>query len=335
MLRKKMLNVILSMMMCMALCGSEFAGSDSIVEEREQTGESESGPATLVVFWNLENFFDWEDGGAGESDKEFSSGGLRHWTATKFYRKANLVAKTFFWMKDKHGRMPDVAGFAEVENKSVVTRLIFNTLLRKYGYSAIHRESLDHRGIDVALIYRRDSLRLMNHGIRRLDSMFTRDILFADFEDLRDGKRKVFAVNHFPSKYGGGETGSRREAASIALKSLCDSLISRKVAVVVAMGDFNDVPSSPSFDTLRTSLTCLADPFEKEGKGTIRFNGKWDMIDMFWTSPGVSGEMKIEEIPFLRVWDNVYPGYKPLRTYSGPRYLGGVSDHWPIVFIME
>ena len=165
--------------------------------------------------------------------------------------------------------------------------------------------------------------------------MATRDILFADLEDLRNGKRKVFIVNHFPSKYGGGETGSRREAASIALKSLCDSVISRKVADVVAMGDFNDVPSSPAFDTLRTSLTCLADSFEKEGRGTIRFNGKWDMIDMFWTSAGVSGEMEIAEIPFLMVWDNVYPGYKPLRTYSGPRYLGGVSDHCPIVLMMD
>lgn len=329
--------MILSMMMCMVLCGIDFPVRDTLPEAEESAAyaEAKAGPATLVVFWNLENFFDWEDGGTGESDREFTPAGLRHWTATKFYRKANLVAKALFWMKDRYGRMPDVAGFAETENKSVINRLVFNTLLRKYGYSVLHRESLDHRGIDVALIYRRDSLRLMNCGIRRLDSMATRDILFADLEDLRNGQRRVFIVNHFPSKYGGGETGSRREAASIALKSLCDSVISRNVAEVVAMGDFNDVPSSPAFDTLRTSLTCLADPFEKEGKGTIRFNGKWDMIDMFWTSAGVSGEMEIAEMPFLMVWDNVYPGYKPLRTYSGPRYLGGVSDHCPIVFIMD
>lgn len=328
---EKMLNLLLSMLVYAVLCGNvgHYGKTEQVPGIDGETAR------TLVVFWNLENFFDWEDGGTGESDKEFSPGGLRHWTATKFYRKANLIVKTFFWMKDRYGRMPDVAGFAEVENKSVVTRLVFNTLLRKYGYSVLHRESLDHRGIDVALIYRRDSLRLMNCGIRRLDSMFTRDILFADFEDLRNGERNVFIVNHFPSKYGGGETGSRREAAAIALKSLCDSVISRNVAGVVAMGDFNDVPSSESFDTLRTSLNCLADPFEQDGRGTIRFNGKWDMIDMFWTSKKVSGNMEIAEIPFLEVWDNVYPGYKPLRTYSGPRYVGGVSDHWPIVFRMK
>ncbi|MGN1232608.1 MAG: hypothetical protein ACI4UJ_04060 [Candidatus Cryptobacteroides sp.] len=324
-----MLNLLFSILVCPIFFRNVQGKTEAVPEIEVDTVR------TLVVFWNLENFFDWEDGGTGESDKEFSPGGPRHWTSTKFYRKANLIAKTFFWIMARYGRLPDVAGFAEVENKSVVTRLVFNTLLRKYGYSVLHRESLDHRGIDVALIYRRDSLRLMNCGIRRLDSMFTRDILFADFEDLRNGRRTVFIVNHFPSKYGGAETGSRREAASIALKNLCDSVISRNVAGVVVMGDFNDVPSSPAFDTLRTSLTCLADPFEKEGKGTIRFNGKWDMIDMFWTSSAVYGKMTIEEIPFLRVWDNVYPGFKPLRTYSGPRYLGGVSDHCPIVFRME
>ena len=156
--------MILSMMMCMVLCGIDFPVRDTLPEAEESAAyaETKAGPATLVVFWNLENFFDWEDGGTGESDREFTPGGLRHWTATKFYRKANLVAKALFWMKDRYGRMPDVAGFAETENKSVINRLIFNTLLRKYGYYVLHRESLDHRGIDVALIYRRDSLRLMN-----------------------------------------------------------------------------------------------------------------------------------------------------------------------------
>ena len=27
-----------------------------------------------------------------------------------------------------------------------------------------------------------------------------------------------------------------------------------------------------------------------------------------------------------------YMGVKPKRTYSGPRYLGGISDHLPVVF---
>lgn len=112
---KRMMNMILSMMMCMVLCGIDFPVRDTLPEAEESAAyaETKAGPATLVVFWNLENFFDWEDGGTGESDREFTPGGLRHWTATKFYRKANLAAKALFWMKDRYGRMPDVAGFAE------------------------------------------------------------------------------------------------------------------------------------------------------------------------------------------------------------------------------
>ena len=40
--------------------------------------------------------------------------------------------------------------------------------------------------------------------------------------------------------------------------------------------------------------------------------------------------MKILQIPFLQVPDKGHAGTKPLRTYSGPRYTGGVSDHCPI-----
>lgn len=296
-----------------------------------QTVRDTSG--IVAVFWNLENFFDYEDGGGGDSDREFSPGGTKHWTASKFYRKCDAVAKSLLWMEDAYGRIPDVLGVAEVENRSVPERMLRNTLLRKYGYSVLHRESPDHRGIDVALLYRKSTFRCIASGIRRLDSMATRDILFADLEVRKTGERIAFAVNHFPSKYGGPSTSGRRNAASVALYSLCDSIISSGTSSVVAMGDFNDVPSSPVFNPLKPLMLNLSEPFENAGEGTIRFNGKWDMIDMFWVSPALYGraEMDIVRLPFLMVWDNVHPGFKPLRTYSGPRYLGGVSDHCPVL----
>ena len=41
--------------------------------------------------------------------------------------------------------------------------------------------------------------------------------------------------------------------------------------------------------------------------------------------------MHIVKIPFLMVRDRQMSGEKPLRTYLGPRYAGGVSDHCPVV----
>jgi hypothetical protein len=42
-------------------------------------------------------------------------------------------------------------------------------------------------------------------------------------------------------------------------------------------------------------------------------------------------EMEVCKVPFLMTWDRKHTGEKPLRTYVGPRYVGGVSDHCPVV----
>ncbi|MBQ2550612.1 MAG: hypothetical protein II560_05325, partial [Bacteroidales bacterium] len=67
-------------------------------------------------------------------------------------------------------------------------------------------------------------------------------------------------------------------------------------------------------------------------EGTIRYEGKWELIDMFFVSPSLAprAEMKIRRLPFLMTRDRSHGGEKPLRTYVGPRYTGGVSDHCPI-----
>ena len=85
----------------------------------------------LVMFWNLENFFDWTDQGTGESDAEFSSAGKRHWTRKRFYAKCDAIAKTIFHIGDLYGKLPDVMGFAEIENRGVLAKLCSSTPLRK------------------------------------------------------------------------------------------------------------------------------------------------------------------------------------------------------------
>jgi hypothetical protein len=44
-----------------------------------------------------------------------------------------------------------------------------------------------------------------------------------------------------------------------------------------------------------------------------------------------SFEHKIANLPFLLEEDMTYSGYKPRRTYAGPRYIGGISDHLPVI----
>ena len=314
-----MRRMILVLLLCAAGVGVRAQEEDSL----------------LIMFWNLENFFDWKDQGTGESDSEFSSRGSRSWTKSRFYSKCNAVSKSVFWVSDKYGRMPDMFGVCEIENKGVLKRLLSSTLLRKYDYDIIHFDSKDRRGIDVAILYRKSTFQLLSTSLKTPVyngvEISTRDMLHAQMRCISSGDTLDFIVCHHPSKYGGSKLSQgRRYSAMESLVELCDSIGPTKQII---MGDFNDIPSAEQFDKLTGKLINKAENFSIKGEGTIRYKGKWDMIDMFMVSPSLDActTMDISYIPFLMVYDKSYPGEKPLRTYSGPKYLGGVSDHCPII----
>jgi len=336
------------------------------------------GGGFTAMFWNLENFFDYKDGGGGDSDREFSSEGLRRWTKSRFYAKCNAVAKTIFWIKDRTGRLPDVIGFAEVENRFVLNSVLRATSLKKTDYGIVHFDSPDPRGIDVALLYRKEIFRKVSAKPCRIydgagNMIRTRDILCVELCGINDGETVYFLVNHHPSKFGGASASKvRRELAMRRLKEICDSLVSScvlkgkmssdvmpetemsvvaspvapagmpdilpdgyKDAAIVAMGDFNDTPDNGLFSVFDGKMCTLADKPFRRGEGTIRYAGRWDLIDMFLVSAGIA-ENYVQEIlypPFLMVEDKSHGGLKPLRTYVGPRYQGGISDHCPIVLM--
>ena len=289
----------------------------------------------LAMFWNLENFFDWTDQGTGESDAEFSSYGKRHWTRKRFYTKCDAVSKTIFHIGDLYGKLPEVIGFAEIENRGVLEKLCSSTLLRKCGYRIVHFDSSDRRGIDVALLYRTTCYNHLSTSLRAPETdgkkLQTRDMLHISLKDLQTDEIYDYIVCHHPSKFGGEESSiPKRLAAMTALKEMCDSLGNRNIIV---MGDFNDVPSAAQFDMLDNILVNKSDSLHAAGRGTIRYEGKWELIDMFLVSSNIEGHsvMDIPEVPFLMTRESRHAGEKPLRTYSGPRYLGGVSDHLPVV----
>ena len=131
--------------------------------------------AIIVYFWNVENFF---------APGEFPG---HAWNKPRFYTKCNAVAKTLLLASDEMGALPDVVGFAEVGDATVLKALLGATPLRKLDYSFVHYDSPDRRGIDCALLYRRSRFRLLNSKPCHLyDStgaiMPTRDILLAVLE---------------------------------------------------------------------------------------------------------------------------------------------------------
>ena len=320
-----------------------------------------------IVFWNLENFFDYFDDGGSSSDADFSSPGSRRWTKARFTEKSNMVGKALLWIGENRcggGKAPAVVGVAEVENAFVLNRLVNSPVLRKMNYGYVHYNSPDRRGIDVALLYRRDMVKMLSSRPVHIYGddgalMRTRDILYAyiefrpesgasgihecseeSAEECSEEKavrplRIHILVNHHPSKFSGEKASMRgRELAMTALRDVCDSIMRISDDLIVAMGDFNDTPDGAQFNLLEERLTNLAEPLFKRGEGSIRFDGRWKLIDHFLVGndEGLRPfEMSVVQVPFLMTEDRTHTGFKPMRTYVGPRYAGGVSDHCPIL----
>ena len=323
--------------------------------------------ALVFMFWNVENAFDtFED--PLKNDDEFTPGAVRHWTWSRFEAKRDGLAQTIVAAGDVWGELPALVGLAEVENRLVVSQLVRKTMLDELGYGYVHRESPDERGIDVALLYRKDVFRVIDVDSLRIPETKTRDILYVTLREMPglaghdadnrraglverqvlsgpgsagpekvlprvgdDGLLHVFVV-HLPSKRGGARSSDSRRAAALGvLQQAVDSLLTEDIdSHILVMGDFNDT------DPVVAGLAPPArDTLPAEGfvpPGTLRYHGRWEQIDHFFLSPATgTAKMQIFAPSFLLEPDKAWLGVKPRRTYVGPRYHGGLSDHLPIV----
>lgn len=278
----------------------------------------------VFMFWNVENFFDPFDDLA-KNDDDFTAAGRNAWSNRRFEVKCYSIAKTILSVQEGFGKYPVIVGLAEVENDYVLRRLTQNTPLYKLNYGFIHRESPDARGIDVALLYRKELFKPLKVEALKVElpnGSPTRDILYVRGV-LRDKDTLHIFVNHWPSKRGGEEeTQQRREAAEATLKSKLKTL--EPGASIIVMGDFNQ--SDPIEDSPLVQHNVARG-------GTIKFQGTWEQIDYFYTSNNIAPNATFAPYrpDFLIEDDKAYLGKKPRRTYIGPRYNGGVSDHLPII----
>ena len=264
---------------------------------------SDPAPADslLVVSWNVENFLDYRTDTTGR------------YTAGRFYTKCNAIAKTLLLISEQYGRLPDAVALTEVGDRFVLERLIHSTPLRKLDYAIVHYESPDRRGIDCALLYRRSRLYLRESEAKHLrDSsgavMRTRDILLARFDSL------AILVNHHPSKVG-EDSRRRRDIALTRMWEIIDSLEQAGCKHIISVGDFNE------------------DLWQDGSQWTIKYNGAWEKIDGHFAR-GLRVQESVFDSPLLSEPDRRFGGRKPRRAFVGPRWNGGVSDHFPIILRM-
>lgn len=317
-----------------------------------------------VMFYNVENLFDpFHD--SLKNDYEFVGGGIKGWNWKKFERKLNNISKVIItaggW------RPPEIVAFSEVENRFVLIQLLKRTPLERFGYRIIHMESPDERGIDVGLIYMPDKFKEISHRsipVISADTLLkSRDILYVKgilkgYNTKKGADTIHLFVNHWPSRSGGPAiTAYRRKAAAISLKPVIDSIFQAVAdARIILTGDFNDEPTDESIKThldVSTSLGFssnklynLMTPYVgKNDTGTNKFRNQWGVIDQFIVS-GIllddnspiqvnDNKAEILAFPFLLQEDEKWSGTVPFRTYNGMKYLGGFSDHLPVLLTLK
>jgi predicted extracellular nuclease len=321
------------------------------------TSRAQVSPGHLqVMFYNVENFFDPFDDTLTRDD-EFTPEGEKNWSYAKFIDKAVKISRVIIACGED--KPPSIVGLAEIENRFVLEKLVYETPLNSLRYGIVHKDSPDWRGIDVALIYRKeevviDTFYYLPVVLGNEDSK-TRDILIVQ-SIVFEADTLLIAVNHWPSRYGGAATSSsKRMIASSTLKAHLDSIsMERHELNIIIMGDFNDEPSDPSLKAIiekdimgrngqTARLNNLMTGISKD-KGTAKYNGHWHMFDQLIVSENLLMEESglcvknkkaaILAAAFLLEADNSHLGEKPFRTFNGPAFHNGYSDHLPVYLIL-
>ena len=297
---------------------------------------------TLVEL-NCENLFDCQHDSL-KQDYEFLPTSDHHWTRTRYWRKLNRIGQEIIACgeMDSTWTLPDLVALCEVENDTVMRDLTKRSLLRKARYEYLMTHSPDVRGIDVALLYSPFSFRPIHHHSIRIktqrDMRLTRDLLYVNGQTINGDTLHVFVV-HAPSRAGGeGATRAHRILVADYLGAAVDSVyrLSPTARIIIA-GDFNDYAQDKSLQRLYAhgvENVSAGVRGQNGAKGSYRFRGEWGSLDQIVCSPPVARsvvECCIGDFPFLLEKDEKYGGFRPKRTYNGPRYNDGYSDHLPLI----
>lgn len=314
-----------------------------------------------ISFYNVENLFDTIND-VNKNDEASPIMEIQNGRAEIYQKKLINLSRVISEIGYGETKsLPTIVGLSEVENKKVIEDLIGTGKLKNGNYGISHFESPDRRGIDVALIYRKDFFEVLNEKSHYLelysfnsgDKYYTRDQLVVD--GLLEGERMFFIVNHWPSRSGGEMRSrpSRNKAAELNM-SIIDSIRSiHQNPKIMTMGDFNDDPKNESIKKILSAKKDkenvkdneLYNPYERmhsKGVGTLAYRDNWNLFDQIILS-GTFLDQSFKDFSFYKslIYNKKYlfnqsgrfKGY-PFRSFGGGSYLDGFSDHLPVYVLL-
>ena len=340
-MKKKLLIILLSVIGIIII---KLVNTDTNTEQTEYmekknpTHNNSNSDKMVIGFYNVENLFDIYDD-PKTFDEEFTPFGKKQWDNDRYQKKINDISTVISSLSSKNN--PALIGLAEIENYDVLKDLIKAKSLYKTNYKVIHRDNNDSRGIDVAAIYDANSLNVIKYNYYKVDGLHTRDILHIEGE-IANSEHIHFFITHWPSRRKGEkETEYKRVEVAKIIRSKIDNLLDlNSNERIVIMGDFNDEPSNKSVTNylMKDDFYNLHDTYENTKNGTVNHRGDWMVFDQIIISNSLlndntykldknSGKIYTNnDITFTHSDGNKVPS----RTYGGPKYFGGASDHYPV-----
>ncbi|RUT78231.1 hypothetical protein [Ancylomarina longa] len=307
------------------------------------------------AFYNVENLFDTIND-PNTRDDDFTPEGKLQYTSKRYQDKLDKISKVISSIDN--GKSPALIGLCEIENQRVLKDLINDKNLISSNFKIVHIESPDKRGIDCALLYNKNDFKILNQEIIGIEFPWepeykTRDILHVQGIIGNQDTLHVF-INHWPSRRGGQEKSEKnRIFVASQLRASVDKIQNTNAqAKIIIMGDFNDEPNDRAVvESLKAdnkintdnprALYNLMFNQDAQGEGTYYFRGNWNMLDNLIVSNSLfnnkngyhttttSGHIFSEE---WMCYKNKAGVLTPSRTYGGPNYYGGYSDHFPVYF---
>ena len=289
-----------------------------------------------IAFYNIENLFDIEND-PNTHDDDFLPRSPKGWTRKRYEKKLLKLGTVISKIGEENTETgPVIVGLAEVENSKVVSDLVRSKNLIDEGYSYIHYDSPDERGIDVALLYKSDIFEVEDSETFTVyfedefgKQDYTRDILLV--KGKLNNESVNIIVNHWSSRREGvKETEFKRIAAAKVVNTIIETLKKENSnCKFIVMGDFNDNPNCNSI-SLMEKESELYNPFK-----TVWSRDKGSQI-LFSTNFFDANNSNLDfhkadifNSKFLTQYHGKYKG-QPFRTYVGKKYKGGYSDHFPV-----
>lgn len=309
----------------------------------------EASKGFTIVAYNCENLFDCRHDSL-KDDYEFLPNGEKAWTFPRLWRKINNIGRVIHQCggKGKGWHLPDIVALTEVENDSVLHMLTRMSLLKTMGYRYLITNSSYLRGTDVAILFNPLTFKPLEHYSIRIDPPKnhkpTRDILYIKGKRRTGDTLHIFTV-HAPSRSGGEYLTERyRIVVAHRVVASVDSIRSQSAnAQIVVLGDFNDYSRNASIEyytshnLIEVSETAAGINNPKEITGTYKYQKKWESLDHIFLTPPL--HRKAMQCYILdNTWmlqNDKQGGRRPRRTYFGPFYNGGISDHLPLVLNLK